>query len=184
MPSWEIALSWVDMSMVAVLVLSVVIGLFRGLVFEVLSLAGWVVAYFVAQAYSGVVAAYLPRLGHSAAAFVITFFVVLVIWSLLARTVRMFIQATPLSAIDRILGGAFGALRGVLLLLVVTTIVLVTPAHASPIWRQSHGAQILGEWVRGIRLQIDFGDRAPTLPSAPSPSAPSAPAATSELQRV
>ena len=43
------ALSWVDWALLAVLAVSVVIGLVRGFVFECLSLAGWVVAWFAAQ---------------------------------------------------------------------------------------------------------------------------------------
>ena len=43
------ALSLVDWTLLAVLALSVVVGLWRGFVFECLSLAGWVVAWFAAQ---------------------------------------------------------------------------------------------------------------------------------------
>ena len=42
----DIALSWVDLALAALLLTSIGIGLWRGLVYEVMSLAGWVVAYF------------------------------------------------------------------------------------------------------------------------------------------
>ena len=45
-------LGWVDLTLLALLGVSVLIGLARGLVFELMSLVGWVVAYVVAQAYS------------------------------------------------------------------------------------------------------------------------------------
>ena len=45
----DIALSWVDLALATLLLLSIGIGLWRGLVFEVMSLAGWVIAYFAAQ---------------------------------------------------------------------------------------------------------------------------------------
>jgi membrane protein required for colicin V production len=171
MPDWIPSLAWIDVLMLAVLALSVVIGLVRGLMFEVMSLVGWVVAYLVAQAYSGVVASHLPFLSPTGqpgsagvAAFVFTFIVVLVAWSLLARFARLLVQVTPLSVIDRVLGGAFGALRGLLLLLVAATIVMATPAQASAAWRQSHGAQWLAALVRNIQplLPFDLG-----LPPAP-----------------
>ncbi len=169
------SLGWLDWAMLAVLLLSVGIGLMRGLVFEVMSLIGWVVAYFVAQAYSGIVAAHLPvgtpgGPGNAAVGFALTFFVVLVLWSLFARLVRLMVQVTPLSVIDRILGGAFGALRGVLLLLVAATIVMSTPAQASSLWRESQGAQWLGALVRVVKplLPGDFGRQLPSPQTNPS----------------
>ena len=43
------AVSWVDGMLLAVLVVSVVVGLWRGLVFELMSLVGWVAAYVAAE---------------------------------------------------------------------------------------------------------------------------------------
>ena len=53
-------LGWVDLAMLGVLLLSLVLGLLRGFVFEVLSLVGWVVAYFAAQWLAPVWAPHLP----------------------------------------------------------------------------------------------------------------------------
>ncbi|MCB1981662.1 MAG: CvpA family protein, partial [Rhodoferax sp.] len=52
----------VDLAMLAVILLSVVVGLVRGLIFEVLSLAGWVVAYLVASWFAADAQAWLPML--------------------------------------------------------------------------------------------------------------------------
>ena len=46
------ALGWVDWALLAVLALSIAVGLWRGLVFEVLSLVGWVGAYIAAQLFT------------------------------------------------------------------------------------------------------------------------------------
>ena len=122
----------VDWVLLGVLLLSAGVGLWRGLVFELMSLFGWLVAYVVAQAYSPEVGAHIP-LGtpgsamHQAAAFFFTFVGALVCWVLLAKLVRMAIQATPLTVIDRLLGAGFGLLRGLLVLLVVATLVTFTP---------------------------------------------------------
>jgi membrane protein required for colicin V production len=97
---------WVDLSFLAILALSVHVGLMRGLVFEVLSLLGWIVAYIAAQWLSPAVAPHLPvgsagsSLNH-AAAFACTFIAVLIVWALAARLLRMVIHATPLSLVDR-----------------------------------------------------------------------------------
>ena len=42
-------LGWVDWTLLAVLALSVAVGLWRGLVFELMSLVGWFAAYLAAQ---------------------------------------------------------------------------------------------------------------------------------------
>jgi membrane protein required for colicin V production len=145
----------VDIGMLLVLAVSVVVGLVRGLVFELLSLAGWVVAYFAASWFAADVAAALPQgmrdaLGATAqrsVAFAVLFFATLIAWTLLARLVRLLLHATPLSLIDRAGGGAFGVLRGTVLLLVLATVVRYTPASQSLLWQTSVGATWLGQLV-------------------------------------
>ena len=156
------SLNWVDWALVATLLLSVVLGLARGLVFEVMSLVGWVVAWFGAQWYAPEVAVHLPvgvpgSSSNIAAAFALTFIAALVVWGLLARLVRLLVHATPLSIIDRVLGGAFGILRGVVLLLAVALVIALIPAGKSPAWRQSRGAMWLNGSLQGIK---------PVLPAA------------------
>jgi membrane protein required for colicin V production len=149
-------LAWTDWALIALLALSVSIGMARGLVFELMSLAGWVVAYFAALWFAPEVAPHLPvgtpgsALNHSAA-LAACFVGAIVIWSLLARLVRMVIAATPLTVPDRILGAAFGALRGLVLLLALATVVSLTPAAQSTAWKQSVGAQWLAILVRGLQ---------------------------------
>jgi membrane protein required for colicin V production len=138
-------LGTLDWILLAVLVLSVIVGLWRGLVFEVLSLLGWVAAYVGAQAFAGTVADWLP-IGtpgsgvRHAAAFALTFLAVLIVWAIGARLVRMLITASPLSGLDRLLGAVFGLLRGALVLLALGTVVAMTPAARSPLWQESKGA--------------------------------------------
>lgn len=150
------ALGWVDWTLLAVLGLSVVVGLWRGLVFELMSLVGWVVAYVAAQWYSAQVAPHLPiGLPGSAlnlgAGFALTFIGVLIAWTLLARLVRLLVHATPLTLIDRSLGAAFGLLRGAVLLLVAATLVTLTPAAQSQPWQDSQGAALLRVALQGIK---------------------------------
>ncbi len=142
----------VDIGMLLVLAVSVMVGLVRGLVFEVLSLAGWVAAYFVASWFAADAAVALPlgTLGAAAqrsVAFGVLFIATLIAWTLLARLVRLLLHATPLSFIDRAGGGAFGILRGAVLLLVLATAVRYTPASQSLLWQTSVGATWLGQLV-------------------------------------
>ncbi len=143
-------LGWVDWVFIAILLLSVVVGLLRGLVFEVLSLLGWLAAYLAAQWLTPSLAPHLPvgapgsALNH-AATFASAFIAVLIVWGLLTRLLRMAIRATPLSAADRVLGATFGLARALVVMLAITTIVMLTSLAQSTAWQQSRGAV----WLRG-----------------------------------
>ncbi len=136
------SISWVDIAFGFALLISVLIGIWRGLIFEVLSLAGWIVAFVAAQMFGDEVARWIPigvrgdALNHGAA-IAITFFGTLLVWGLVSRVVRMMIRATPLSSVDRVLGAVFGVLRGAILALIVATVVLMTPAARSREWQFS-----------------------------------------------
>ncbi len=152
-------LGWVDWTMLSVLGLSVLVGLARGLVFELMSLVGWAVAYFAAQLFSPQLAVHVP-IGaagsalQQGAAFAATFLAVLLVWSLLARLLRLLVRATPLTVIDRLLGAIFGGLRGLLLLLVVATVVAYTPALRAPAWQASIGAAWLGQAISVLKPML------------------------------
>lgn len=149
-------LSWIDWSLLAVLVLSVGVGLWRGLVFELMSLAGWLVAWIGAQVLAPELGRWLPvaepgSAANMLAAYVVAFFAILIVWTLLARLLRLLVHATPLSLPDRLLGGGFGLLRGGVLLLALATVLALTPAAQSLPWRQSEGARWLGVVLHGIK---------------------------------
>lgn len=156
------SLAWVDWALLAVLLISVAVGLWRGLVFEVLSLVGWVAAYIAAQVLASTAAPLLP-IGtpggalNQAVAFALVFVAALIVWVLASRLLRMVIHATPLQVVDRVLGGGFGLLRGAVLLLAVATVVSLTPAVRSPAWQHSQGAA----WLAGLLHELK-----PVLPES------------------
>lgn len=139
------SIGWIDGLFGAVVVLSIVVGLVRGLLYEVMSVLGWVVAYITAHAGSAALAPLLP-IGapgsglNAVAAFALLFIAVLMVWSLLSWLLRKLIHASPLNPLDRVLGALFGLLRGALVALVVATAVNLTPLAGSPSWRASHSA--------------------------------------------
>ena len=149
-------IGWVDAALFGVLVLSALVGVVRGLVFEMLSLVGWVVAYFAAQWATPTLAEHLPigqpgsALNHGAA-FVCAFIAALIVWGILAKLVRLLIRATPLSLLDRLLGAGFGLARGLIVLLAVATVVGLTPLSKSVAWQRSHGAPWLQAGLRGLK---------------------------------
>ena len=149
-------IGWVDWALLAVLLASMIVGLVRGLVFEVLSLLGWVAAYVAAQMMSPDVAPHLPvgapgsALNHGAA-FAVVFVAALVAWMLMARLIRLLVHLTPLTLIDRTLGGVFGLVRALVLLLAVATVVSFTPAVRAAPWQAAHGAAWLGVLLSGLK---------------------------------
>ena len=157
--------NWVDFAMLGILAISAVVGLLRGLTFELLSLAGWFVAYFAARWLQPWVAPYLPigasgSLLNQGLAFASAFLVVLIVWSLLARAVSALIGATPLRPLDRLLGAVFGVLRGAVVLLAFATLVAYTPAARIQAWRESAGAAMLEAVLQGL-LPLMPGAMAP-----------------------
>jgi membrane protein required for colicin V production len=156
-----VVMSRVDMVLLAILALSVLIGLLRGLTFEVLALLGWVAAYFAAQWFAPQLAPYVPigasgsALNHGAA-FVATFILALIAWGIATRLISLLIKTSPLRAFDRVLGAGFGFLRGLVVLLVLATAVAFTPWARSPAWQSSQGAA----WLKATLQAL-----APVLPN-------------------
>lgn len=149
-------IGWVDLVFIGILLLSIIVGMLRGFVFEVLSLAGWLAAYFAAQWLSPELAPHLPvgRAGsalNQAAAFACTFIAALIIWAIFARLLRALIRATPLSVFDRALGATFGMARALVVMLAITTVVLLTSLAKANAWQASRGAVWLHGALNGIK---------------------------------
>lgn len=156
------ALGWIDWSFIAILALSLLVGLWRGFVFEVMSLAGWLVAWFGSQWAAPQLVPHLPVAVagsplRMAAALVLCFVGILVAWALLARLLRLLIHATPLSIPDRLLGAGFGVLRGGVLLLAVASVLALTPAAQSTAWRTSQGARWLEISLQALKPLLPPG---------------------------
>lgn len=161
-------LSAVDWILLAVLSLSLLLGLWRGIVQEVLSLAGWGAAFYVSQMYAPMAAAWLPMEGSSqmlryAAGFVVVFVAVLVATVLVSWVVKKLISVVGLGPLDRLLGSLFGLMRGVVILLAVTVLVGMTPMRDTEAWKQAQGAQWLQQLLHVLKpvLPADFGKYLP-----------------------
>jgi membrane protein required for colicin V production len=162
------AISAVDWILLAVMGLSLLLGLWRGIVREVLSLLAWVAAFYVSQMYAPRAAAWLPMEGSSemlryAAGFVVVFVAVLVAMALLAWVIQKLISAVGLGPLDRLLGSLFGLMRGVVILLAVTVFVGMTPMRETEAWKQAQGAQWLQQLLHVLKpvLPADFGKYLP-----------------------
>ena len=154
MTEWP-SLGWIDIAMLALIALSALAGAVRGLTFEILSLLGWVAAWFAGLWLGPVLAPHLPvgmpgSALNGVAAFACAFVVVLILCGIAARAVSALVGKTLLRPLDRLLGAVFGVLRGVLVLLAVAIVVGYTPAASTDAWRGSHGAVWLNRVLREL----------------------------------
>lgn len=152
------ALDWI---FATVLLLSVLLGAWRGLVFEVLSVLSWIAAFVLAQWLALDVANYLPMGGSSemvryGAGFLLVFIATVLLGGLMAALLKKLMSSVGLRPVDRVLGAGFGALRGVLLLLLATVLAAMTPFKSSPAWHESIGVAMSLSVMQNIK---------PALPS-------------------
>ena len=155
LPQFDIQLGWVDIALLAVFGLSVLVGLRRGFVFEIVSLLGWLVAFVIANTAGPLLADFLP-IGSAPEiklwiAYILVFLLILITCTVLARMLRALIAATPLSFVDHLLGGVFGVARGALICVVIGTLVMLSPYATSTTWKTSHGALWLGMALEGLK---------------------------------
>ncbi len=131
-----------DYSVLLIIGFSVVLSVMRGLVRELLALAGWVVAFVGANLFSDTVSLWFPEsLGSASlrvlAAFVLIFVALLVLMGLLARLVRSLVHGAGMSAEDRVLGAVFGFARGLLVVLVMVLLAGLTNFPRHPVWNNA-----------------------------------------------
>lgn len=156
-------LATTDGLLCAVLLLSMLVGAWRGLVYELMSLAAWVAAFVLAQWLAQDVAQRLPFLESAAAqvqyaaAFVLVFVASLFAAGLLSWLLKKLVETVGLRPVDRALGAVFGVVRGVLLLLVVTVVVQLLGMAHKAWWQEAQGPVWLNVLLDGLK---------PVLPDA------------------
>lgn len=129
-----------DFVVTGILFLSMLLGLWRGLVHEVLSLLGWPVAIVFSKFSAGSIAPLLPieqEAMRIAAAYVLVFIAALIAWGILARLIARLLKAIGSDWPDRAMGGLFGILRGGLMVLVLVWLVGLTHVPEQTFWRGS-----------------------------------------------
>lgn len=153
-------LNYIDIGILILIFLSALVGFIRGFVKEALSLTTWVAAILLAFAFSEELSTKLPftishdlaRLGIS---FLLIFIGVLIVGSLINHIINKGIYAIGMGGLDRVLGGAFGVIRGAL---VVTLLVLLlslglTSFTDSVLWKESKLVPRFkesAEWVKSV----------------------------------
>ena len=127
-----------DFAVIAILLVSLLFGLWRGLVYEVLSLVGWPVAFLLSRLFAGDVAPMMPGAQETmrvTLAYAVVFVAALIVWGALAWLLSRLVKAVGLGWLDRVLGGLFGVLRGGLVILVLVWLAGMTSVPEQTFWR-------------------------------------------------
>lgn len=122
-----------------ILLFSMLVGLFRGLTKEVVSLAAWVLAFLAAKSLAADVAPLLPAsdapgLQH-AAALVLIFLLVLIAASLIGYLLRKLVDFSGLGVYDRFLGAVFGLSRGLIAVVGLALVASLTAVPKTQFWQ-------------------------------------------------
>jgi len=157
-----------DWIFLAVLLVSFVVGAWRGLVYEILSLANWIAAFVLAQLFAPAAAHWLPMQGGTevvryAVGFVLVFIAALFVGGMLAFLIRKLVAAVGMRPVDRAMGAVFGLVRGVVVLLALAVVVGMTPVHSQVWWTESTGVHASTVVLQGLKpmLPEDFGKYLP-----------------------
>ena len=149
-------LIWIDYVILGIILISALIGLFRGLVKEAFSLGTWIVAIIIGIRFSQPFSAYLldyidvPSV-RIAVAFIVLLLLTLMLGGMLSFLVSQIVDKTGLSGTDRFAGFLFGIARGMVVIAVLVLLAGLTPLPQDPWWVESSlisPFQELSVWLR------------------------------------
>ena len=159
-------MSWVDLIIVVIIIVSALISVVRGFVKESISLASWVLAGFIALRYFAPLAEILEPYIESPTIRIGTGFAILFVSSLIIGAIVNFMASqavtkTGLTGTDKSLGVVFGAARGVLIVTMLVLLAGLTPMPSEPWWDDSAMIEFFSEmasWIKDI-LPQDIASR-------------------------
>ena len=155
-------MSWVDLLLLAILVLSAAFGLMRGMFKEILSLVTWVGAYIIAQSFWPALDYMLKPLMsevpsiRAPLAWGILFVCSILVGSLMQRVALELVRVTGLSGSDRALGAVFGLLRGIVIIVLLLTFVpLLIDFSQDTWWKESQLIPVFSALNNSVMLAIN-----------------------------
>jgi len=129
-----------DYSVLFILIVSVIISTMRGIVKEILSLAAWIFAFIIANAYAAKIAPYFPLNEQSyrlIVAYISLFIGVHLLMWLISKLIEGLLEASGLKLVDRGLGSLFGVARGCVIIMALMLVCGMTRLPQQPFWRQA-----------------------------------------------
>jgi len=159
-------MTWLDYAVLGVSAVSVLWGAWRGLVREVISLAGWVIAFLAANLFAAPLSAALPASLRSPelrvlAAFVAIFLVSLALTSLAALLLSKLAKAAGLGGLDRLLGALFGLGRAAVIVAAFALLAGLSPLPRESAWTRSLSGKPLTQLALALKpaLPPAFAER-------------------------
>jgi len=152
-------MNWADYLIIGIIVISALISLVRGFVREVVSIAVWVSAFWLAIVFARPFANLLARYIESAMwqvviAFAVIFIGTLLLGALVGFLGGLLVGKTGLSGTDRLIGIIFGAARGLVLSALLILALGLTRMPEESWWRQS----IMIGWMQPIVCEFAVGE--------------------------
>jgi membrane protein required for colicin V production len=147
---------WIDYTIIALILISSVIGLLRGFIREAFSLVIWVIAIWVGLTFSREFSSFLEDLmsipsARIATAFAVLFFVTLILGALISYLLGELVKKTGLTGSDRFAGMIFGIARGLVVVAIIVMLAGLTPLPEDSWWKESTlipPFQSLAIWLR------------------------------------
>lgn len=149
-------MNFLDLFILGILLVSAILSFWRGFIREVLSLAAWVVAAWVAIQFSGPLSNQLvntitvPEIRYGAS-FVLLFVVTLLLAAIINKLAGQLVKKTGFSSTDRMIGVIFGLARGGVIIAIIVLLAGFTKIPHEPWWAESvfldHFEQLAG-WMR------------------------------------
>jgi membrane protein required for colicin V production len=147
---------WVDYLIPTIIAVSAVFSLVRGFVREAISLVGWVLGFLISLIYHGTFARlFLASISsptfRDVLAITILFVMTIVITALINHLAGFIVKQSGLTGTDRLIGVAFGAVRGGVIVALLILLAGMTPMPQDPWWKESMMIghfQDLANWIQ------------------------------------
>ena len=134
-------MTWFDYAVFAIVGLSVLLAVLRGVVREIAALAGWVAALILSGLFAQQLAQWLPAalspMLRAVIAYLVIFLGVLLLSGLAGVLLAKLFRAAGLGFTDRAVGALFGLARGVLIVFVAVMLAGLTSLPREPFWREA-----------------------------------------------
>ena len=150
-------MNYLDIATLVIILWGFWTGVQKGLIRSVTSLIGWLLALVLGSRFATLLAPKLSLLTgdpvvQKIAAFAVIVLAVLSITALISQLLRSLLKAMALGVPERLAGGAFGAAKGTLVIMLM--IQLLGPwVSESPYWQQSRVIALLSPYAPAV---VDF----------------------------
>ena len=121
----------IDIAIIGVVALSVLTGLFRGFIKEVIALSIWILAIWLAFNYSQLLEPWLQqyiqdKTARTVASFILIMLAVLIVGGIANALLGFILKRSGLSGTDRLLGMGFGFVRGIFIVALILVVIKMT----------------------------------------------------------